>query len=478
MQNIHIIATILLIISSMVVVSATEETEAIRSIQQAITIDEGVDWTAGETTVSGLTPAAKERLAIQGPIPAPCGQIVSAPSMRLCSDERFDWRDSGCVTPVRYQGGSCGSCWAFSATGAIESAFLVYAGRETDLSEQHLVSACCRAGDCDGGWPDWALDYAKHTGIPDEDCYPYEAKDTACNPCDSWESQAYQIKDHVAVTPTTADFKWALREYGPLSVVLTVPGDWYYYRSGVYSPIIDVGWANHAVLLVGWDDSDGCWFIKNSWGAGWGEKGYARVKYGDLEKYNYAYAITGIVEHGSTPNQTGWVKPVSATGSTEYADNYRAAMAIDNNTCTHWFSARNEPHPHITFNMGKPVTINKTRVMLHPRYIPHLIDVAVSSDGCTWCTVAEQFLIDSGGFVAVPVATSRCQYIRIMQDNSKQYGTCTEFDVWIQEETIQHQSMMLLVYPDRTETIGFDSDIIRMSMIRDGTKVMEWWNRQ
>jgi len=337
---------------------------------------------------------------------------------------------------------------------------------------------CCNAGDCDGGWPDWAMQYAKHTGIPDEICYPYLAQDTSCNPCVGWKDRAYKIEDYVAIAPNTDAFKRALKEYGPLPVVVMVPDDWYYYRSGVYSPIWNVGWANHAVLLVGWDDSDGCWFIKNSWGAGWGEQGYARVKYGDLEKYDYAYAITGVVEHGSTPDPTGWVKPVSAIGSTEYADKYQSSMAVDNDTGTYWFSERNEDNPYITFDLGKLVTIDKTRVMIHPRYIPLLIDVAVSSDGNTWRTVAEDFIIDDCDYVTVPIATSRCQYVRITQDGAKQYGTCTELDVFVPEDEDDiTTSMMTLIYPDRVETIGFDNDLLSISMIWNGIKIMEWWNR-
>jgi C1A family cysteine protease len=173
-----------------------------------------------------------------------------------------------------------------------------------------------------------------------------------------WEDRAYKIKDHVYVEPSTDDFKWALKEYGPISVVLEAPDDWYYYRSGVYSPVTDVGWANHAVLLTGWDDSDGCWFIKNSWGKNWGENGYARVKYGNLERYNYAYAITGIIDHGSSPDPAGWFKPVSAIASTEYNAHYAAARTIDNNTATHWFSDRHDANPEIIFDLGSMQTIH------------------------------------------------------------------------------------------------------------------------
>ena len=61
----------------------------------------------------------------------------------------FDWRDYNGLTPIRNQGG-CGSCWAFSAIGAVESELLIEEGWNLDLSEQWLVS-CTSAGSCSGG---------------------------------------------------------------------------------------------------------------------------------------------------------------------------------------------------------------------------------------------------------------------------------------------------------------------------------------
>ena len=52
--------------------------------------------------------------------------------------ESFDWRDEGMVTPVKDQG-SCGSCWAFSATEAVESAWMINGGAETIMAPQQLV---------------------------------------------------------------------------------------------------------------------------------------------------------------------------------------------------------------------------------------------------------------------------------------------------------------------------------------------------
>lgn len=62
------------------------------------------------------------------------------------------------------------SCWAFSATGAMEAAWAAKTGDLLDLSEQNLVD-CVNYG-CDGGRMDWAFDYVtSNLGINDQSHY-------------------------------------------------------------------------------------------------------------------------------------------------------------------------------------------------------------------------------------------------------------------------------------------------------------------
>lgn len=53
----------------------------------------------------------------------------------------------------------------------------------------------------------------------------------------------------------------------------------------------------HAVLLVGYDDSKNWYIARNSWGAGWGDKGYFYMPYAYVHNHNLAsdfWVITGV----------------------------------------------------------------------------------------------------------------------------------------------------------------------------------------
>jgi C1A family cysteine protease len=215
----------------------------------------------------------------------------------------FDWRDYNGVTPIRNQGG-CGSCWAFSAAAAVESKLLIAEGWNLDLSEQWLVS-CTAAGSCNGGWHTNALSYMKgnahsvdlcgDSGAVLEADMPYEAWN---KPCGCPYDHPYHIDGWAYVgpqwgTPTVDEMKQAMYEHGPLSVCVAVDSSFQAYNGGVFNSCGATS-INHAVVLVGWDDtmgSDGVWIMRNSWGAGWGEGGYMYIEYG-CARIGYAAVYT------------------------------------------------------------------------------------------------------------------------------------------------------------------------------------------
>ena len=218
---------------------------------------------------------------------------------------RFDWRDYGGLTPIRNQGG-CGSCWAFSAVGAVESELLIETGQSLDLSEQWLVS-CTGAGSCSGGWHYEALRYMRKAGSWKDPCddngavmetdFPYVAWNA---PCDCPYDHPYWIDSWAYVgtqwsTPTVEQLKEALYNYGPLSVTVYVNSAFQGYIGGVFNACSNQN-VNHAVVLVGWDDNlgpDGVWIMRNSWGTGWGEDGYMKITYG-CSKIGYAAVYTNF----------------------------------------------------------------------------------------------------------------------------------------------------------------------------------------
>ncbi len=198
--------------------------------------------------------------------------------------ESFDWRDEDgqdWVTPVKDQG-ACGSCWAFAAVATVEAQYNIFTqdpALDLDLSEQYLVSDCCACGDCDGGDTDCALKLARDQGIPDEPCLRYIQTDCACEQrCPDWSDRLYTIDATGYVSADVATIKEYLMDKGPLSAYMGLGSEsgGYFDEDGIYRCDYD-NYTNHAVVIVGYDEAEDCWIIKNSFGTDWGDDGYFKV---------------------------------------------------------------------------------------------------------------------------------------------------------------------------------------------------------
>ena len=200
----------------------------------------------------------------------------------------FDWRDLDGCTSIKNQG-SCGSCWAFGTVAPLECNIKIKDGIEVDLSEQWLVSCNQEGYSCSGGW--WCHDYFMYktdpcgdTGAVLEQYFPYTATNAPCNcpyPHDYFIEDWAYVGDPNGVAPVDS-IKQAILDYGPVSVAVCVNTQFHDYTGGIFSEP-SCSNINHAVALVGWDDnqgSNGVWFLRNSWGPGWGENGYMRIEYG------------------------------------------------------------------------------------------------------------------------------------------------------------------------------------------------------
>ncbi|XP_059494450.1 procathepsin L-like [Stegostoma tigrinum] len=189
-----------------------------------------------------------------------------------------DWRRRGLVTPVKNQG-RCGSCWAFSATGAIEGQWAKKHKKLISLSEQNLVDCDRRSRGCRGGWMTSAFRCVmRNKGINSAATYPYTARRGRCR--FQRNKVAARIKGYKRVRRRERALARAAKRVGPIAVAIHAGRrSFHLYRRGVYYDRRCSQRLNHAVLLVGFGRERGMnyWLVKNSWGRSWGDRGYIKM---------------------------------------------------------------------------------------------------------------------------------------------------------------------------------------------------------
>jgi C1A family cysteine protease len=190
-----------------------------------------------------------------------------------------DWRNKGAVTSVKDQG-QCGSCWTFSATGAIEGAWAISKGQLVDLSEQELVD--CATGvsygshGCNGGQMEGAFKFVIANGQCTLASYPYTAKDGTCQKCTAVAHISYcsdvKPNDQVSMKAAVAQ--------QPVAVAIEADTRYFQSYSGGILTSSSCGTSlDHGVLTVGYGEENGqkYWLVKNSWGTSWGDMGYVKI---------------------------------------------------------------------------------------------------------------------------------------------------------------------------------------------------------
>jgi C1A family cysteine protease len=244
---------------------------------------------AAAPTTAVQTTAVKQRLT-QLPTPIP---IHWPPWLQV-----VDWRNRkgrNNVTPVTDQGG-CGSCVAFGTIGTLESMVLIEHVVSLDLSEAELLF--CGGGSCGGWWPSSAVTYLSAHGVAQESCFPYVAHNVPCHTCAERDGEAIQITSNVTVSNMN-DRKHYLAYVGPMMCVFAVYNDFFSYGSGVYKHVTGGLAGYHCVEVIGYDDFQGCWICKNSWGPGWGDHGFFKIAYGQcfIDTTNPFWGISGTRWH-------------------------------------------------------------------------------------------------------------------------------------------------------------------------------------
>lgn len=288
------ILSFLFLLLGVFLLNASADKKELEEIRSAIK-ESNAKWEADETSVSLLNPHERKKLSGTIIDKVPPGQDKAQPNKPQPPPPPqpdpslpiyWNWLALGKVTPIKNQA-SCGSCWAFGSIAALESAYLIATGNMTDLAEQDLVS-CCNycwgdpAGGCEGGYMYKAYDYLRDTGAISEECFPYVAQNISCNYSTCLRAK---ISGWLGITPDLQALQRAVYEQ-PIPAAFYVYNDFYYYKSGVYShvekgkPKPPVG--GHAICIIGWDNSNSCLIVKNSWGTGWGEDGFFRIAYTEI----------------------------------------------------------------------------------------------------------------------------------------------------------------------------------------------------
>jgi C1A family cysteine protease/predicted secreted protein len=215
-------------------------------------------------------------------------------------------------TPIKNQG-SCGGCWAFATAGVFEN-LLYFADPSVapDLSEQYLISCNKEGYSCAmGGLASFGYYVNKYKSPPEtaagavyEADFPFKGKDGSCGSSAHTHHETLTGFSRIARgLATVSDIKKALMTSGPVWTSVCADDAFSNYRYTGQSSIYrgKCSSINHAVIIVGWDDNngDGYWFLRNSWGARWGDKGYMRIAYGaskvGTDSYTASYKAAASV---------------------------------------------------------------------------------------------------------------------------------------------------------------------------------------
>jgi cathepsin L len=236
---------------------------------------EGNTWTAGHNKFSDWS--HEEFSKMHGYIPE-THTYTKATILPETNADSVNWVVAGATTPVKDQG-QCGSCWAFSSTGALEGSHFLTSGSMISFSEQQLVDCVNLCFGCGGGNQSIAFRYYKTHNAQTEASYAYTATNGSCV-YNATSNTGVNVPSYTMVTGSdVAQMKAALVQQ-PLSVSIEADTAVFQtYTSGILNSSLCGTTLDHAVLAVGWGTENGqeYWIIKNSWSVSWGENGFIRL---------------------------------------------------------------------------------------------------------------------------------------------------------------------------------------------------------
>ena len=263
------------------------------------------------------------------------GQELPPMKSALAPPESFDWRDSSVVTPVKNQG-SCGSCYAFTSIANLEAKVLVDGGASFDFSENNAKECNYSGSSCGGGNFYEVANLLSQKGTVLEACDPYVASDVACNSSCAYIKTLLSwniiCSDNI---PSTAVLQDYIQNNGPVYTTMYAGnGDAWDTEFSGYNGSYTLYYAgteatNHAVLIVGWDNTlvhaggTGGWIVKNSWGTGWGDNGYFTIAYGSANIGQWSSFTGGWKDFNANEtisfyDEAGWTTEYGAGSTTSW----------------------------------------------------------------------------------------------------------------------------------------------------------------
>jgi C1A family cysteine protease len=241
----------------------------------------GYSYTLDINFLADLTEEEYQEYYLNNPQPTGYNGLENDLRSTKITEENIDY--SNIIGKIKDQG-TCGSCWAFGAIGAME---YVYAksnnNKYTEFSEQHLVD-CSRGGHytshgCNGGGKYDAFKFSNEIGVVLESDYPYNGMD---NPCQENKSIVFKISGLHAIPSADNDALLERLRIQAIDISINAsPFAFRFYSKGVVNMGCTYTELNHDVLLLGAGqypiDNTPMWKIKNSWGRNWGDDGYIYI---------------------------------------------------------------------------------------------------------------------------------------------------------------------------------------------------------